>query len=70
MPANGCRTSPPRAPSRDNFDIWATAGAVNRAWVMELDDIAVSDGTLNLTFKANVDYPSIAGIEVFCRTGC
>ncbi len=53
-----------------NFDIWATAGAVNRAWVMELDDIAVSDGTLNLTFKANVDYPSIAGIEVFCRTGC
>jgi hypothetical protein len=52
-----------------NFDIWATAGAVNRAWVKELDDIAV-DGTLNLTFKASVDYPSIAAIEVFCHAGC
>ena len=40
----------------DGFDIWATAGAVNRAWVVELDDVAVNDGTLNLAFKASVDF--------------
>jgi hypothetical protein len=53
-----------------NFDIFARAGAVNRAYVLALDDIPVSDGTLNLAFKATLDYPSIAGIEVFCRAGC
>ena len=53
-----------------NFDIFATAGGLNKAYVLALDNIAVSDGTLNLVLKASVDYPSIAGIEVFCRTGC
>ena len=55
---------------RDNFDIFATTGGQNRAYVLALNNIAVADGTLNLSFKADVDYPSIAGIEVFCRTGC
>ena len=54
----------------DNFDIFATAGGLNKAYVRALDDIAVTDGTLNLVFKTEVDYASIAGIEVFCRAGC
>jgi hypothetical protein len=54
----------------NNFDIFATTGALNRAYVLALDNIPVSDGTLNLDFKTEVDYASIAGIEVFCRTGC
>jgi len=54
----------------DNFDIFAAAGAANRAYVMSLNDLAVTDGALNLAFKADVDYPSIAGIEVLCRAGC
>jgi hypothetical protein len=55
---------------RDNFDIFATTGGLNRAYVLALNNIAVSDGTLNLALKADVDYPSVAGIEVFCRSGC
>ena len=54
----------------DNFDIFATAGGLNKAYVLALDNVAVSDGTLNLVFKTEVDYASIAGIEVFCRSGC
>ena len=55
---------------RDNFDIWAATGGLNRAYQLAFNNIAVSGGALNLTFKADVDYPSIAGIEVLCRTGC
>ena len=54
----------------DNFDIFARTGAVNKAYALAIDNVAVTDGTLNLVFKAEVDYPSIAGIEVFCRGGC
>lgn len=54
----------------DNFDIFARAGAINKAFVLPLNNVAVADGTLNLVFKTEVDYASIAGIEVFCRTGC
>jgi fibronectin type 3 domain-containing protein/glucose/arabinose dehydrogenase len=54
----------------NNFDIFASAGAVNRAYVMSLNDVGVADGALNLSFKADIDYPSIAGIEVLCRAGC
>jgi len=54
----------------DNFDIFAAAGGLNKAYILALRNIAVSDGTLNLGFKAEADYPSISGIEVFCRTGC
>jgi len=54
----------------DNFDIFARTGAINEAYQLALNDIAVSDGTLNLVFKTEVDYASIAGIEVYCRAGC
>ena len=55
---------------RDNFDIFAATGGQNRAYLLAIDNISVTDGTLNLAFKADVDYPSVAGIEVFCRAGC
>ena len=54
----------------DNFDIFARTGAINTAYQLPLDNIAVNDGTLNLLFKPESDYASIAGIEVFCRVGC
>jgi hypothetical protein len=54
----------------DNFDIFARTGAINTAYQLPLDNIAVNDGTLNLVFKPESDYASIAGIEVFCRVGC
>ncbi|HEV7806177.1 MAG TPA: malectin domain-containing carbohydrate-binding protein [Solirubrobacteraceae bacterium] len=55
---------------RDNFDIVAATGGLNRAYVLALNNIAVSGGALNLALKADADYPSVAGIEVFCRAGC
>ena len=54
----------------DNFDIFARAGGQNKAFVLALNNITVVGGVLNLALKADVDYPSIAGIEVFCRSGC
>ncbi|HEV7805345.1 MAG TPA: choice-of-anchor D domain-containing protein [Solirubrobacteraceae bacterium] len=55
---------------RDDFDIFAATGGQNRAYMLALNDIAVTGGVLNLALTAGVDYPSIAGIEVFCRAGC
>lgn len=48
-----------------NFDIVQAAGAANKAFVLTVNDVAVSDGTLNLVFSAVVDYPAINGIEVY-----
>lgn len=55
---------------RDNFDIYANAGGVNRATLLTFNNLAVRDGQLNLTFRAVADYPSIAGIEVYCSGPC
>ncbi|MDX6682102.1 MAG: hypothetical protein QOG94_2141, partial [Solirubrobacteraceae bacterium] len=55
---------------RNDFDIFAATGGLNRAYILALNNISVTDGTLNLALKADADYPSIAGIEVFCRAGC
>jgi hypothetical protein len=48
-----------------NFDIVKAAGAANTAYVLTLNNVAVTDGTLNLVFSAVVDYPAINGIEVY-----
>jgi hypothetical protein len=52
------------------MDIFASAGAMNTAYVRAINNIAVTDGVLNLSFRATTDYPSIAGIEVLCAAGC
>jgi malectin (di-glucose binding ER protein) len=49
-----------------NFDIVKAAGAANTAYVLSLNNIA-TDATFNLVFSAVVDYPSIAGIEIYGR---
>jgi malectin (di-glucose binding ER protein)/Calx-beta domain-containing protein len=55
---------------RDDFDVFAATGGQNRAFVLALNDISVTGGALDLALKADADYPSVAGIEVFCRAGC
>ena len=46
------------------FDIYKLTGAVNRALVVTFWNVAVTGGSLSLAFKAEADYPSIAGIEI------
>ncbi len=55
---------------RSNFDVFAAAGGVNTATVLSVNNVTVTGGQLNLTFKASVDYPSIAAIEVLCQGTC
>jgi hypothetical protein len=49
---------------KDNFDIFATAGGSRRALVVPIQGVAVNDGSLTITLKAEVDYAAISGIEV------
>ena len=48
----------------DNLDIFKLAGGLNSALVVPYYGVAVTDGTLNIVLRAQLDYPSIAGIEV------
>ena len=43
---------------------------MNTATVLSINNVTVTGGQLNLTFKASVDYPSIAAIEVLCQGTC
>lgn len=47
-----------------NFDIYAAAGAANKAVVTTLNNIAVTDGELALVFAHLVKNPMLAGIEI------
>jgi hypothetical protein len=47
-----------------SLDIVGAAGAANTALVVPYYHVTVTDGALTIVFKAVVDYPSIAGIEV------
>ncbi len=48
----------------DDFDISAASGAARTAVIVPLEQIDVTDGTLTLAFKADLDFPAVAGIEV------
>ncbi len=50
---------------RDNFDISKEAQAGLTALVLPLNGIQVSDGILNIEFKAEKNFGSIAAIQVF-----
>ncbi len=52
----------------DDVDIFARAGGQNRAYVLSDDTIKVTDGYLDLRFKASTNLPSLAAIEVFNTT--
>lgn len=48
----------------NNFDITAASGGALSATMVRIGDLEVSDGTLNLEFKGELDYASVAAIEV------
>jgi hypothetical protein len=48
----------------DNFDITAASGGALRSVVVPIEGIQVNDGVLNIQFKAEVNFASLAGIEV------
>lgn len=52
------------------LDPFVLSGGTKRAWSSAIDDVAVTDGALDLRFQATTDYPSISAIEVLCREGC
>lgn len=52
----------------DNFDVSAASGGPLTAVVVTLKGITVNDGNLTLAFKADVNLPAIAAIEVLEAT--
>ncbi len=48
----------------DNFDITAAAGGALTAVVVPIEGIQVVDGTLNISFRSEVNFGAISGIEV------
>ena len=48
----------------DDFDITAASGAARTAAIVPLQGIPVTDGSLTLAFKADLDYPAVNAIEV------
>jgi fibronectin type 3 domain-containing protein len=53
-----------------NFDIFATAGAQNKAVVKEITTLATSAGGITIAFsQGTADNPEIAGIEIFGANG-
>ncbi|WP_218566277.1 malectin domain-containing carbohydrate-binding protein [Vallicoccus soli] len=55
---------------RRGFDVYAAAGGLNTAVVLPVRGVTVTDGVLDLAFRATADYPSIAAIEVLCQGTC
>lgn len=48
----------------NDFDIYATAGGALKAIEKSFKGVQVNDGTLNIQFSAEVNFPSISGISV------
>ena len=59
---------------RDNLDIFDVAGGKDSAYQIALTNRTISGSTLEIELDAtgpgSADYPSIAGIEVLCRSLC
>ena len=53
-----------------NFDVFAAAGAQNKAVVKEFPIVGSANGTLSIAFtRGTADNPEIAGIEIYGATG-
>lgn len=53
-----------------NFDVFAAAGAQNKAVVKEFPITGSANGSLSIAFsRGGVDNPEIAGIEIYSATG-
>ncbi len=50
-----------------NFDIWATAGGMNRALVREFP-VMISDGSVSLVFIRRIENAKISAIEIIPST--
>ena len=55
---------------KNNFDIYAASGGLNTAIILPINNVPLTNGNLNLTFRAEADNPSIAAIEVLCGDAC
>ncbi|HVU07404.1 MAG TPA: malectin [Verrucomicrobiae bacterium] len=47
-----------------DFDVWQKAGGPQRAYVVTVDDVNVTDGKLDITFTQQTENPEINGIEI------
>jgi Malectin domain len=47
-----------------DFDVWVKAGGPQRAYVVTVDGVNVTDGKLDITFTSNIENPEINGIEI------
>jgi alcohol dehydrogenase (cytochrome c) len=47
-----------------DFDVWVKSGGAQRAYVVTVDNVEVTDGKLVITFAADVQSPEINGIEI------
>jgi len=46
-----------------DFDVWVKAGGMQRAYI-ETVPVDITNGKLDITFKANIENPQINGIEI------
>jgi len=47
-----------------DLDVFAKAGGLNRAYVVTMDNVNVTNGKLDITFTENIQSPEINGIEI------
>jgi len=47
-----------------DFDVWVKAGGPQKAYVVTVPDVEVTDGKLVITFTPNMQSPEINGIEI------
>ncbi|MCW2620876.1 MAG: domain containing protein, partial [Frankiales bacterium] len=52
-----------------DFDLWANAGGMNTAVSLTVPGLTVTDGTLNIAFKAFKDYGALNAVEVVREPG-
>ncbi len=51
-----------------NLDIFSEAGGINRALVRTIDQVAVTDGQLNIQFQHKTENPTLAAIEIISES--
>ena len=47
-----------------DLDVFAKAGGLNRAYVVTMNNVNVTNGKLDITFTENIQSPEINGIEI------
>jgi hypothetical protein len=47
-----------------DLDVFAKTGGLNRAYVVTMDNVNITNGKLDITFTENIQSPEINGIEI------